>query len=502
MSKKKKTKRQPPQKMDYEAIRAREAERKQKRREKNAGRRKKRLKIACICAAAAVVLGGAAFGTYYYLRSGGWFLRHRTVLESEHYQVTGAMLAVYYQQCVDSYLEYAAQDETAVQLDRSKPFRDQEYYEGYSFYDMFMDTTVNNVEAQLQVCEAAHAAGYDLTQDKKDESRRVAGEKDLSKYQKGVTREDVERATELVYLAQNYQRDTIDSITVSDEEIETYYAQHTNDFLTTGLYGFTFAYDTGDSETDTGVTRDEALQYAQELSECRNDTEFYDYAENYLNNVIKQDAETAQMQLSNLRSSNLLTYFSTEVQEWALSDDTKRYSTLILDRAEQNIVQVVMMLDKPARNEEKTADIRVVVLTTAEFDGADGAKEFAEELIGECEAAGGTPEAFAELAYEYSSDVLTYPNGGVVTGFTPSRTTYGEALAKWAFDKARQPGDMTVVDGPGNVILAYYEAAGEDNGWQSMVRDAFTEEVKKKLDEQNHQAEVTKYPENYKYVTG
>ena len=61
---------------------------------------------------------------------------------------------------------------------------------------------------------------------------------------------------------------------------------------------------------------------------------------------------------------------------------------------------------------------------------------------------------------------------------------------------------MGIVEGSGTVILAYFESASEDNGWQSLVREAFTEQVKEELNKQNHQAEVTKYPENYKYITG
>ena len=502
MTKKKKTKRQPPQKMDYEAIRARDKERKLKKREQTRGKRKKILKITGITAAAAAVLCAAGFGGYQYLKRSGWILRHKIAMKSEHFEVTDAMLACYFQQCVESYQAYAEQDTNAVKLDTGKSLKKQEYTDGYTFYDMLMEKTEQTIEAQIQVCEAAYAAGYELSEEKKESCRTIAAERDLSLFQKGVSREDIRKSVELTMLAQEFEADAIDSISVSDEELQAYFEQHRDEYVNVDIYGFTFPYDTEDSETDYGMTHEEALSYAEELSACKTADAFSGYVENYLRDVKKSNDEEIRLNLDNLRSTNLASYFSSEVQEWVKSDDAKKYATLMTDREEQNIVQVCMLLNPPAPSEEQTVNIRVVVLTTAEFDGADGAKEFAQELIAQCEEAGGTPEAFAELAYEYSSDVFTYPNGGVVSGMTPSRTTYGEELPKWAFDKSRKAGDMGIVEGSGTVILAYFESASEDNGWQSLVREAFTEQVKEELNKQNHQAEVTKYPENYKYITG
>ena len=126
MTKKKKTKRLPPQKMDYEAIRARDKERKLKKREQPRGKRKKILKITGITAAAAAVLCAAGFGGYQYLKRSGWILRHKIAMKSEHFEVTDAMLACYFQQCVESYLAYAEQDTNAVKLDTEKSLKKQE----------------------------------------------------------------------------------------------------------------------------------------------------------------------------------------------------------------------------------------------------------------------------------------------------------------------------------------------------------------------------------------
>ena len=69
MSKKKKTRKPQQPKLDYDAIRARDAERRKKRREKNRDKRRKIMKWVGIPVLAAGVLTAAGFGIYAYLKS-------------------------------------------------------------------------------------------------------------------------------------------------------------------------------------------------------------------------------------------------------------------------------------------------------------------------------------------------------------------------------------------------------------------------------------------------
>lgn len=500
MSKKKRRGKPQQPKLDYEAIRERDAERKKKRREKNRGKRKKIMLISGIALASVGVLCAAGFGVYHYMKTSGWFLHHRIAAKTEHFEVTDAMFACYFRQCMDSYEEYAAQNPDAVKIDSSKSLKDQEYYGGYAFYDMFMDTTMNTAEENLKVCEAAYAAGYQLSEDQKTVAKERAEKEDLSRYQKGVTREDLRKAGELAILASDFEEDSRKNISISDADVKEYRKSHEADYLNISIYGFTFAYD-ADETTSYGMTHDEAMKYAQELADCKDADAFYAYVENYVKNVKKTD-ETAQKQLENLKVTNRITNFSAKVQEWAKSEQAKKYATMINESDTENIVQVCMMLDVPALSEEPTADIRIIYLSATEQESFDAVKEMADKIKGECTAAGGTPEAFSNLAMKYSEDYMTYPSGGVVSCFTPSRTTYGKALNDWAFSKSRKAGNMEILQTDTGVILAYFEGEGKYNAWETSVREDLKGQIETQIHEQNRTATVTKYPENYKYITG
>ncbi|MBQ8922167.1 MAG: hypothetical protein IJ060_08420 [Oscillospiraceae bacterium] len=503
MSKKKNKNRKPqPQKLDYEAIRERDAERKKKRREKTRDKRRKIMKWVCIPLIAAGVLCAAGFGTYYYLKSSGWFLHHRTAAKTEHYEVTDAMFACYYRQCVDTYLNYCESDAGLTPFDESRPAKEQDYQPGYSFYDFFMDTTADAVEKHLQLCEAAYAEGYTLSEERLAECRRQAEEEDLSRYQKGVTVADIEKAKQISFLSQYFQSDSIAAIEITDEEIDTYFHAHEGDYLTVSICGYTFPYDTDETNAVYGMTQEQAVAYAMELQETKTPEEFYQKIETILADEMGEDEETVQTALDSMKFTNLITYYADDVQEWARRDDAKAGDVFLTNRAEQNIVQVCMLLEKPTYSEEPTADVRIIYLQEAEFDGLENALDFAEELKAECEAGGSQLSDFVEMVNEYSQDVNTYPYGGLISSFTPSRTSYGSELTDWAFDSERTAGDMTVVSTGSGAILAYYEKAGDEIAWRNAVYDTLYAEKKDALSEKNHSAEVTKYPENYKYITG
>ena len=503
MSKKKNKNRKPQQpKLDYEAIRQRDAERKQKHREKTRGKRRKIMKIVGIPLIAAGVLCAAGFGTYYYLKSSGWFLHHRIAAKSEHYEVTDAMFACYYRQCVDTYLQYSENDATMLEFDESKPAKEQEFQEGYSFYQMFMDTTADAVEKHLQLCEAANAAGYTLSDERLAECRRQAEAEDLSRYQKGVTVDDIEKAKQISFLSQYFQSDSIAAIEITDEEIDSYFHAHESDYLTVSIYGYTFPYDTETSNTVYGITQEQAMAYAKELEACKTPEAFYQAVETYLRDEQKEDEETVRTTLDSLKYSNLISGFADDVQEWARRADADKGDVFLVDRQDQNIVQVCMLLEKPKYSEEPTADVRVIYLAAAEFDGIDNAVKFAEELKSECESGGSQVSDFKKMVTEYSQDSNTYANGGLIGSLTPSRTTYGTELPQWAFDSERKAGDMTVINTGKGALLAYYEKAGDEIAWRTAVHDTLYTEKKNELNEKNHSAEVKMHPENYHYVTG
>ena len=197
-------------------------------------------------------------------------------------------------------------------------------------------------------------------------------------------------------------------------------------------------------------------------------------------------------------TKNISTY-PDEVQQWVLNGAQRNTCTLLLHE-ENCSAQVYMLREPPAPDESKTVDIRVLYLTAADYDGIDNAISFANELKGEVEAAEDKSGQFASLAFEYSEDAETYPNGGLVSGYSAARTTYGDEVSAWAFDRERQPGDMMLSERTTGVILVFFEGVNSQSGWQNQVREDLYNQAITSFTDRCQACEVKVNEANYKYI--
>ena len=483
----------------YAEIKARDAEKKAQEAARKKEAKKKKLRLAAMCGGAAAVLVLGFFGIRLLTLNSGSAMRKKVVAETEHFQVTAAMLACYFQQCSDSYLAYAAGDSEIAVFDKNISLRDQEYKEGTTWFDMFMNNTVKSMQNNLQLCEAAYQAGYSLDEAEKERCRTIAQQAEIENYPKGVTREDLEAATELNILADNYQQSVRNNILITDEQIQSYYDTHQAEYLNVSTLGFTFQWDQKGIVEGDLAEHDAAVAAANELAACKSQQEYSEFVFRYMTE--KKDAERsdAEQIAGDLVISKLIREYPEELQEWIRGGAKPGECTMLLHEDQCN-AQVYMLREEPAPDDSKTVDIRVLYLSAADYDGSDKAAAFAEELrdqVAESENPSGT---FAELAYEYSEDAATYPNGGLINGYSAQRTTYGDEISAWAFDRERQPGDMTIVQRTGAVLLAYFEGGNSESGWKNSVRnDLYNQELS--AFKQKYQSNaVTLNEKNYKYI--
>ena len=148
---------------------------------------------------------------------------HKSIpAQSDHCQVTSAMLSYYLREHADSYLAYAAETPGAPVFDTEKPLRAQMYNEaeGTTWYEFLMETTMNTVQETLRNCEAAYRAGYELPEDVQQQIAKDAAETDLTKYQAGVTEEDVASVMTLQMTSRLYMEEAKSEIAVTDEEVQ------------------------------------------------------------------------------------------------------------------------------------------------------------------------------------------------------------------------------------------------------------------------------------------
>lgn len=474
----------------------RAAEEAQRKLAAQARQKKQTLKIAGIGIGAAVLLIG---GVCIWRNTGSRALRNKVIAETEHYEVTAAMFACYFRQCADSYLKYAAQNSDMSTYDPKVSLKEQEYSNGVTWYDLFIDNTMSTVRNNLQLAESAYAEGYVLSAEDEADVQRIMEAADLSRYQKGVRSDDLESATRLTILAESYRQAAKERIEVTDDEVNSYYQAHQEEYLTASVLAYSFPWDPEGIITGDYAGHDAAIERTNALGECKSQQEFTDYVYRYLTKEQGVERAEAEQMAADLTQTQAIREFPEDVQNW-IKGGAKQGETYVLPREDYCYASVYMLRDEPAADESKTVDFRVIYMSAADFDGIDNTVAIIDDLQEEVNASDDPSGTFAELAGEYSEDVATYANGGLVTGYSASSTTYGDEIAAWAFDRERQHGDMTVSARSSAAILAFFEGTNDGTGWENQVHndlwqnklDAFTQSCAEK--------EVTVHEKNYKYI--
>ena len=135
---------------------------------------------AITIAAAVLLLAGVALLA---LNTNGVFGRMQSVMKTDNVRVTKNMMTYYAQTQYQSFKSENSSYLSAYGLDTGLSLKDQTYStdaEGNvkTWYDMMMESTVEQVKEILVYCEAAHAAGFEL-----DEDAKQAVEDQLAEYE-------------------------------------------------------------------------------------------------------------------------------------------------------------------------------------------------------------------------------------------------------------------------------------------------------------------------------
>ena len=441
------------------------------------------------------------------LLTGFWFVRnftkaalhHKIIAESDHYEVTAAMFACYFRQNADSYLHSAAGSQELSAYNPERSMKEQEHSSGETWYDFFTARTMTGVKNTLQLCEAAYRDGFRLNNQQLARCRAIAAQDDLSRYQKGVRLKDLEKAMELTLLAQEYQNTVRAQITITDEEISSYYQAHQTEYLTASVLCYSFPWNPETTQAGDTAEYDAAVNAANSLSNCRTQQEFTDAVYRYLTEKTDTGREKAEQIAGDLTMTKFVREYPAAVQDW-LRGNAARGDTLQVPKNDQCCISVYFLREEPKADDTKTVDFRVIALSSA--DHGEKPLSFAKELMQEIEKEkeAERAQAFSDYAYEFSEDAGTYANGGLVTGYSAVRTTYGDEAAAWLFDRERQHGDMTAAEHDGTALLLFFEGLNEKTGWENQVReDIFSSRVSEFVQECT-QYEIDTKEKNYRYL--
>ncbi len=296
--------------------------------------------IRIVCAVLIVAMLGALIG-YGRCVNDGYYLRNTVAMKTEHYTVTNAMMTYFFNQTLSQamnsqyYYYYVAAG-----LDTSISLKNQiSQMGGGTWFDFFMDQTVESVKEVLTLAEAAMAAGVNLTADEikeiddqialmRETAKKNGGEDYYirSTYGFGVKLDDIRETLLIAELASKFAEqigEELDEM-FTKEDFDKYYEEHTKEMSYADILTYTFTYTpekkadatattdkkdekagaTGTATSDataTGTTEKEDLgdetnfefiqKYADELAACKTAEEFEKYVRDYITNVTYKDYE-------------------------------------------------------------------------------------------------------------------------------------------------------------------------------------------------------------------
>ncbi len=223
-------------------------------------------------AAFAVVL--VVFLVFNALAGTGMFMRARTAVESNDFEVDGAMMSYFVRNEYDEYVQYIQEyygnfglnytwDQAcaAAGIDPNVSLKKQvqDKTTGKTWLEYFADTAATRVENLLVYCQAAKAAGVSLDEEdlKSIDSQLIymefmasySGYSGIdhylsSLYGEGVKEKDVRKAMELQTLASKMatkmQDSFLDAANKDEASVEKFFGENKNDYISADYLSYTF----------------------------------------------------------------------------------------------------------------------------------------------------------------------------------------------------------------------------------------------------------------------
>ncbi len=392
----------------------------------------------------------------------------RTAASTANFKITEKGMACALQGTLDMYKNYFGEEYLASNygLDVNAPLKDQaspvEDYE--TWFDLLISDAKQTLSAQLVLAEAAHAAGFEMSDADRQEMENAVAAIDISTYGYGVTEEDLREAMELEYYSSAYY-DAKMAEPVDDDEVEAYAAAAGNTYKTCGVMGFSSIYDTEDDGSGDMMLQSDAEAWADKFAACKTPEELRKKAKEYLEKEMEYSDEDAEATVSTIENPKFAYSEGNELCEWAFGG-AKVNETYTIE--EDGAYYVYMLTSEPVRDNSKTVNVRHILFSLDPASGEesrtmDECRQLAEDCLEEWKNGEATEDSFAALATEKTDDT-----GSASTGGLYENVFVGQMVApfeEWCFDESREPGDTGIVESDYGVHVMYFISDG-DPSWK------------------------------------
>ena len=410
---------------------------------------------------------------------------------------TAAEVNFYFQHTVQNFASQNYNWLSYLGLDINSDLREQEYADGESWFDYFLEQALQQMAEIQALNDAAAADGYAWNDELQAQLDESVDSLKSSAASYGYTTEQYLKAvfgnnmTEKTYreqmkkalLAEGYSQQFQDSLTYSDSDLSAAYAANPDNYDKVAYEAIRIDGNpaTTDDEGNEIEVTDEMTAEAKAEAKETADTMYAAWQNGSSLSELAESSDAASY-----TSSDSASWSDTVLMKWLF--DSKRQtgdSAVLAD--EDNAVYYVAVFNDRFREDYNTINVRHILIQPATGELSEGdegyeaeqeqlkaeAKQQAEELLAQWKAGEATEDSFAALANENSSDGGSNTNGGLY-----SQVTKGQMVAAfndWCFDSSRKPGDTGIVETTYGYHVMYFVGTDEPN-WKIQVRDDLADE--------------------------
>lgn len=451
------------------AEKRKEEKRKIARAERKKQRIKKVIRIVVICVLIVAVVVGAIVVAYKTHPLMHWF----TVEETEHYTLNGAEISFYAWQIYQNYMD-SASDSTTVP-DTDVELSEQMYDDDMTWEEYFVESACSYAQTILALCEGAYENDFEPDYDVTEEAEYSVSTFDTSTFPTGVEDDDAITAMEYYFIALEYSEYMEEEITVSEEDLDTYCEENSEELQVCSYICFGFSYD----DSDDGIVSSESVEEdAQELRHCATREAFEEWVTEYCEeNYDSFTDEYIEEYVESLYTENAGYIEGDSVSEWAFSGEVSVGESTIIDEPDdeeedEGIILVCLLLSEPELDTAYPVEMRQILLTSDTYGSTDDAESEAEEILEQWESGDQTEDTFAEYANYYSED--TSSDGGY---YVVAQGDMSTSWQTWAYDEDRKAGDVAILENSYGVSIVYYIGLDEDTtGWELTATEAVEDE--------------------------
>ncbi len=490
-------------KIEKRKAEARKRQAKLKRREKRKLKPSTRRRlITGICIVLVCILAGGLFFT-------GTATARRVIsaVKIGDVKVSSAEYSYYYRTAFSNYYTTMASyfGEQYVGIDLTKPLSSQKYSNNTTYADYFSQSAIQQLTQIVVLSEEAKAAGFSIPEEdqasvdsllqqiaENAESQSLSLDKYVAKtYGKGMNYELLKKIVEREYLANAYRTEKIGEPTYDEAQLESYYAENKDQFAmvdiryqafnkveaTDSAEGKTIEEAKAEAEAFLAKATDEDA-FAQAALELAKEKAAALAAEDSSDSGSDESAEETEVTETTLHTAtkkSSLTSVDANISNWAFAEGRVVGDKAVLENAGQTGYYVVYLVKPEYRYEEKTVNVRHILIKAeegADQDVKDEAKAKAEEILEQWKAGAATEESFAELAKEYSEDGNA-SEGGLYENVNEGSMV--DTFNDWIFDPSRKSGDTGIVETEYGYHVMYY-VSDSDPYWQVQVENAMRTE--------------------------